>query len=119
MTIVTKREPENPWDGVKQMCIRDRIYMVGAPLQQRRTDRNCKLGYWKIYEDFSMEFKPFKGFPKFVDVSSEDEIKDDGNYYTVIASKSRVVAVEDAPQITRELTKKTMVRRYMLSLIHI
>lgn len=60
-----------------------------------------------------MEFKPFKGFPKFVDVSSEDEIKDDGNYYTVIASKYRVVAVEDAPQINRELTKKSMVRRYM------
>ena len=54
-----------------------------------------------------------KGFPKFVDVSSEDEIKDDGNYYTVIASKSRIMAVEDTPQITRELTKKTMVRRYM------
>lgn len=90
-----------------------KIYMVGAPLQQRRTDRNCKLGYWKIYEDFSMEFKPLKGFPKFVDVSSEDEIKDDGNYYTVVASKSRVVAVEDTPQINRELTKKSMVRRYM------
>ena len=39
--------------------------------------------------------------------------KDDGNYYTVIASKSRVVAVEDTPQINRELTKKSMVRRYM------
>jgi hypothetical protein len=48
-----------------------------------------------------------------VDVSSEDEIKDDGNYYTVIASKSQIMAVEDTPQITRELTKKTMVRRYM------
>lgn len=41
-----------------------KVYMVGAPLQQRRTDRNCKLGYWKIYKDFSMEFKSFKGFPK-------------------------------------------------------
>ena len=60
-----------------------------------------------------MEFKPFKGFPKFVDVSSEDEIKDDGNYYTFVASKSRVVAVEDTTQINRELTKKSMVRRYM------
>lgn len=90
-----------------------KVYMVGAPLQQRRTDRNCKLGYWKIYEDFSMEFKPFKGFPKFVDVSSEDEIMDDGNYYTVIASKSKVMEVEDTPQITGELSKKSMVRRYM------
>lgn len=90
-----------------------KIYMVGAPLQHRRTDRNCKLGYWKIYEDFSMEFKPFKGFPKFVDVPTEDEVKDDGNYYTVIPSKSGPVALEDTPRITRELSKKSLVRKYM------
>lgn len=90
-----------------------KVFMVGAPLQQRRTDKNCKLGYWKIYEDFSMEFKEFQGFPKFVDVQSEDEIKDDGNYYTVVASKSRVMEVEDTPRITKELSKKAMVRRYL------
>ena len=90
-----------------------KVYMVGAPLQQRRTDRNCKLGYWKIYEDFSMEFKPFKGFPKFVDVPTEDEVKDDGNYYTVIPSKSGPVSLEDTPRITRELSKKSLVRKYM------
>ena len=61
----------------------------------------------------SLNIIPLNDFPKFVDVSSEDEIKDDGNYYTVVASKSRVVAVEDTPQINRELTKKSMVRRYM------
>lgn len=87
--------------------------MVGSPYQQRRTDKNCELGYWEVYSDMSLKFIPLNDFPKFVDVSSEDEIKDDGNYYTVIASKSRVVAVEDTPQINRELTKKSMVRRYM------
>lgn len=90
-----------------------KVYMVGSPYQQRRTDKNCELGYWEVYSDMSLKFIPLNDFPKFVDVSSEDEIKDDGNYYTVIASKSRVVAVEDTPQINRELTKKSMVRRYM------
>lgn len=90
-----------------------KVYMVGAPIQQRRTDRNCKLGYWKIYEDFSMEFKRLKGFPKFIDVSSEDEVKDDGNYYTIIASRSGNMEVEDTPRITRELSKKSLVRKYM------
>ena len=61
----------------------------------------------------SLKIIPLNDFPKFIDVESEDEIKDDGNYYTVVASKSRVVAVEDTPQINRELTKKSMVRRYM------
>lgn len=90
-----------------------KVYMVGAPIQQRRTDKNCKLGYWEIYDDFSMAFKSLKGFPKFIDVQNEDEIKDDGNYYTVIASKSGVMEVEDTPRITRELSKKSMVRRYL------
>lgn len=37
--------------------------MIGAPLQQRRTDKDCKLGYWKLYSDLSMEFIELKGFP--------------------------------------------------------
>lgn len=49
--------------------------MIGATLQQRRTDKDCKLGYWKLYSDLSMEFIELKGFPKFVDVESEDELR--------------------------------------------
>lgn len=97
----------------KPQRLSKKVYMVGAPIQQRRTDKNCELGYWEIYEDFSVKFKRIKGFPKFIDVSSEEEIKDDGNYYTVIASKSGNMEVEDTPRITRELSKKSMVRKYM------
>lgn len=42
------------------------IIMVGAPNQQRRTDRGSELGYWHIYSDGSTKFIPFKGiFPEF------------------------------------------------------
>lgn len=61
--------------------------MIGAPNHQRRTDRDCELGYWKIYEDLSLKFVPLKNFPKFIDVEREEDIKDDGNYYTVIPQK--------------------------------
>lgn len=90
-----------------------KVYMIGAPYQQRRTDKNCELGYWEVYSDMSLKFVPLKGFPKFIDVSSEDEVKDDGNYYTIIASRSGNMEVEDTPRITRELSKKSMVRKYM------
>lgn len=90
-----------------------KVYMIGAPYQQRRTDKNCELGYWEVYSDMSLKFVPLKGFPKFIDVSSEDEIKDDGNYYIVIASKSGNMEVEDTSRITRELSKKSIVRKYM------
>lgn len=97
----------------KPQRLSKKVFMVGAPLQQRRTDKNCKLGYWKIYSDFTVKFKPFKDFPKFIDVESEDQIKDDGNFYTVLTSKNHSTGVENTPTITKELSKKSIVRKYM------
>lgn len=89
-----------------------RIYMIGAPFQQRRTDRDCELGYWKLYDNMSLEFVPVKSFPRFIDVDSEDKKKDDGNYYTV------VVSAKDIPEIKHKsvsvgLSKKKIVSRYL------
>lgn len=86
--------------------------MIGAPIQQRRTDRDCKMGYWKLYEDLSMKFVEIKGMPKFIDVTSSDEIKDDGNYYTVIAPIASK-PVETKHKITRQLSKKSLARQYL------
>lgn len=89
-----------------------KVYMIGAPIQQRRTDKDCKLGYWELYPDLSMKFKELKGFPKFIDVESEEDIKDDGNYYTVIPPKSSNLEVK-SNKITKRLSKKSLVRKYM------
>lgn len=89
-----------------------KIYMLGAPLQQRRTDKGCKMGYWEIYNDLSMKFIELKGFPKFVDVETEEEIKDDGNYYTVIPKKSSNLPVTKH-KITKRLSKNSLARKYM------
>lgn len=96
----------------KPQRLSKKVYMIGAPYQQRRTDKDCKLGYWKLYSDLSMEFVELKGFPKFVDVESEDEIKDDGNYYTVLPKKSSI-QVNTNHQITKQLSKKTLAKRYL------
>lgn len=88
-----------------------KIYMVGAPYQQRRTDRNCEMGYWKIYSDLSVEFVPLDDTPKFIDVESEDQIKDDGNYYTVIAKPKEIEVREN--KFTKDLSKTKLVREYM------
>lgn len=96
----------------KPQRLSKKVYMIGAPYQQRRTDKDCKLGYWKLYSDLSMEFVELKGFPKFVDVESEDEIKDDGNYYTVLPKKSSI-QVNTNHQITNQLSKKVLAKRYL------
>lgn len=88
-----------------------KIIIVGAPIQQRRSDKDCDLGYWKIYEDLTVKFVPLD-FPKFIDVDSEDKVKDDGNYYTII-SKSENVRLEELPTISRDLSKRKIVRSYL------
>lgn len=96
----------------KPQRLSKKVYMVGCPIQQRRTDMHCKLGYWELYEDLTMVFKELKGFPKFIDVESEDQVKDDGNYYTVIPQKPRKEEVTKH-KITKRLSKKALVRKYM------
>lgn len=96
----------------KPQRLSKKVYMIGAPIQQRRTDRDCDMGYWKLYDDLSMTFVKLKGYPKFIDVESQDEIKDDGNYYTVIP-KIASTPVETKHKITKQLTNKTLAKRYM------
>lgn len=97
----------------KPQRLSKKVYMIGAPLQQRRTDRNCKLGYWELYPDLSMKFKELNGmFPKFIDVESEDEIKDDGNYYTVIPKKEENIN-KSTTKIHRNLSKDKLARQYL------
>jgi DNA repair exonuclease SbcCD nuclease subunit len=96
----------------KSQRLSKKVYMIGAPNHQRRTDRGCKLGYWKIYSDLSMQFVHLKQFPKFIDVESEDEIKDDGNYYTVLPKKTSNL-VNTNHKITKQLSKKALARKYL------
>lgn len=96
----------------KPQRLSKKVYMVGAPNQQRRTDKDCKLGYWEIYSDLSMKFIPLNQFPKFIDVESEDEIKEDGNYYTVLPKKTSNL-VNTNHKITKQLSKKTLAKKYL------
>lgn len=96
----------------KPQRLSKKVYIIGAPIQQRRTDKDCKLGYWELYDDLTMVFKELKGFPKFIDVESDAEVKEDGNYYTVLPPKPSKSEVSNH-KITKRLTKKALVRTYM------
>lgn len=96
----------------KPQRLSKKVYMIGAPLQQRRTDAKCKLGYWKLYPDLTLKFIELEGFPKFIDVESSDEIKEDGNYYTVLPKNTRV-QVNAEHNITKQLSKKSLAKQYM------
>lgn len=95
----------------KPQQISNKVFMIGAPLQQRRTDKDCKLGYWKLYSDLTLEFKPIDEMPRFIDVTSEDDILDDGNYYTLI-SKVQTENI-NTNTITRDLSKEKIISKYL------
>lgn len=81
----------------KPQRLSKRFQMVGAPIQMRRTDRNCEMGYYILYDDLTLTFKNLSSkFPKFIDVEKKEDIFDDGNYYTVIpttkSSESKIGA---------------------------
>ena len=96
----------------KPQRLSKKVYMLGAPIQQRRTDKDCKMGYWLVMDDLSMKFVELKGFPKFIDVETEDEVKEDGNYYTVIPKTQRV-EVKSSHKITKQLSKSRLAKRYL------
>lgn len=96
----------------KHQRLGKKVYMVGAPQQQRRTDRGCNMGYIEIYDDFTAKFRSWEDYPKFIDVYDESSIKKDGNYYTVIP-KPTSKTVESEHKITKQLTKKQLARLYM------
>ena len=87
-----------------------KVVLVGAPYQQSRSDSKGKFGYWEIYEDLRVNFIDLD-FPKFIDVESEDQIRDDGNYYTIVAKQEK--RLEEQPIITRDLSKRNLVKSYL------
>lgn len=98
----------------KPQRLSKKVYMVGAPFQQRRTDKDCDLGYWIIYDDLSMEFKSLsKKFPKFIDVENEEDKKEDGNYYTVIPKRNLEKQEVTTNRISANLSKVKLAKRYL------
>lgn len=96
----------------KSQRLGKKVYMVGAPLQQRRTDRDADMGYWLIYEDLTMKFISLSDrFPKFIDIEKEEDRVEDGNYYTIIPKKL-VTQELVTNKINKSLSKTKLARRY-------
>lgn len=98
----------------KPQQLNHNTYMIGAPIQQRRTDKDCKLGYWILYSDLSLRFKSLKGYPRFIDVESDNQVDPtDGNYYTIIPPIVEESENTSNEGDTRILSQRKMVSKYL------
>lgn len=66
------------------------VIQVGAPQQQRLTDKNQDMGYWEIYDDLSVKFVPFKDYPKFIEIDNLSEKLNDKNFYVIKPKKREI-----------------------------
>lgn len=64
------------------------IYMVGAPMQQRKSDEGCEMGYLILYDDLSIEFVK-TNLPEFKSYNEGEPIPDDFNYWVPIPSQKK------------------------------
>lgn len=69
-----------------------RVVQVGAPQQQRLTDKDCKMGYWIIYDDMTVEFVHLKKYPTFKEVT-DPKFKINTTDFWVIKTKPKELKV--------------------------
>ena len=63
------------------------VVQVGAPQQQRLTDKNCEMGCWLIHQNFDVEFMPFNNYPRFIEIPPNKPKPDNKHFYVVTQEK--------------------------------
>lgn len=91
------------------------VVQVGAPQQQRLTDKNCKMGYWIIYDNLKVEFVHLKKYPVFREIT-DPKFKDNSSDYWVIKPKPKAVKVQidlDRNKFSTTTNKTELAKNYV------
>ncbi len=91
------------------------VVQVGAPQQQRLTDKNCKMGYWIIYDDLKVEFVHLKKYPVFREIE-DPKFKTNSSDFWVIKPKPKAVKVKvelDRNKFSSTTNKTELAKNYV------
>jgi len=89
----------------------DKVYMVGAPYQQRKSDMGYKAGYLLIYDDLSVKFVR-SDTPEFKTFFRNDGHPDTADYWIPIDKpKQREKLIEKI--FSSSMSKKTLAIQYL------
>lgn len=103
-----------------QIIVENKVYMIGAPQQQNRGDKNCQMGYWLLKMDnnrrFKMEFKE-TNFPRFIEIPEEDydglsEKEKLSNYYIPIPKAIKIKTVKGFTEFTSHKQRRKLVDKW-------
>lgn len=90
----------------------DKVYMIGAPNQQRRSDGDCSMGYLILYDDGTVVFEVV-GSPEFRYYKEGDKI-DDYNYWTKI-QESKIVKKKKKQDFNPTNDRSSLAKAYIRS----
>lgn len=85
-----------------EMVVTNFMYSIGAPQQQRATDRNCDMGYWVLYNNLEMEFIHLDKYPRFIYYTKDK--KDDGNFWVRKPQKVNRKSKAKSIKLVRNIT---------------
>lgn len=90
------------------------IIQVGAPQQQRLTDKDCDMGYWLLYQNLTFEFFPMK-YPKFIELSKGEIPKDNYNFYVYKKGENnkKGESFQDSGEFSINLKKRALAKNYI------
>jgi DNA repair exonuclease SbcCD nuclease subunit len=96
----------------KPMKLGDNIYQIGATNQQRKTDKDCEMGYWIMYDDLKMKFIPIDS-PKFIELKEGEKAKNKEDYYYNKVEKNEEDVIQDTKEYSDTTNTKLIVKSYL------
>lgn len=97
----------------KPMKIMDNVYQLGATNQQRKTDKDCKMGYWIIGNDLKLHFIQSKA-PVFIELDEGVKPYNDFDYfYTKVEKKAEEDIFQDTVKYSDTRNIKKIAKTYL------
>lgn len=97
----------------KPQKIAKNVYMLGALQQHSRKDKDCSMGYWEIYDDFTVKFKPLEIYPQFKEYERGTQKPDEFHYYDEVVTKSLEQSnVVNEVAMSSDMSRKALIKAY-------
>lgn len=88
------------------------VLMLGAPYQQRRSDKECEMGYWLIFNDMSRKFIPIET-SKFRTYEDGDTPENGTDFWIKLPKGSVADNTRSTKNFNVKTDRKTLLKAYL------
>lgn len=95
----------------QQMLWENKVFMVGAPYQQRKSDSECKMGYHILYDNGMVGFTP-TNYPRFR-YYNEDEEPENNTDFWIMVPKPKRLKNKEITKFANITNRDTLAKEYI------